>query len=86
MSARSSSTSTTGPSASARPTGLGLPGESPGLLQPPAQWCGRHRYTLSFGQGVAAKAVQMASVYATIANGGVRVQPVDHRRHHEQRR
>ncbi len=58
-----------------QPTGLGLPGESQGLLPAPAQWWGDERYTLSFGQGVAANAVQMASVYATIANGGVRVQP-----------
>jgi cell division protein FtsI (penicillin-binding protein 3) len=57
------------------PIGLGLPGESQGLLPPPAQWSGDTRYTLSFGQGVAANAVQMASVYATIANHGVRVQP-----------
>jgi len=57
------------------PTGLNLPGESPGLLSPPSQWWGDERYTLSFGQGVAVNAVQMASVYATIANGGVRVQP-----------
>jgi cell division protein FtsI (penicillin-binding protein 3) len=58
-------------------TGLGLPGESKGLLPVPgtADWYGDTRYTLSFGQGVAANAVQMASVYATIANGGVRVQP-----------
>ena len=56
-------------------TGLNLPGESPGLLPPPSQWSGDTRYTLSFGQGVAATAVQMASVYATIANNGVRVQP-----------
>jgi len=55
--------------------GLGLPGETPGLLSPPSQWSGDTRYTLSFGQGVAVNAVQMASVYATIANGGVRVQP-----------
>ncbi len=33
------------------------------------------RYTLAFGQGVAVTAVQMASVYATIANGGIRVAP-----------
>ena len=57
------------------PTGLNLPGESPGLLPPPSQWWSNERYTLSFGQGVAVNAVQMASVYATIANGGVRVQP-----------
>jgi cell division protein FtsI (penicillin-binding protein 3) len=56
-------------------TGLGLPGESPGLLAPVAQWNAATRYTLSFGQGVAATAIQMADVYATIANGGVRVTP-----------
>jgi cell division protein FtsI (penicillin-binding protein 3) len=56
-------------------TGLGLPGESAGLLPRPAQWSGDTRYTLSFGQGVAASAVQMASLYAIIANKGVRVQP-----------
>ncbi len=58
-----------------QPTGLNLPGESPGLLPVPSKWWGDERYTLSFGQGVAVNAVQMASVYATIANGGVRVQP-----------
>jgi cell division protein FtsI (penicillin-binding protein 3) len=59
------------------PTGLNLPGESPGILPRPGTpaWYGDTRYTLSFGQGVAVNAVQMASVYATIANGGVRVQP-----------
>jgi cell division protein FtsI (penicillin-binding protein 3) len=59
------------------PTGLNLPGESPGILPRPgtSTWYGDTRYTLSFGQGVAVTAVQMASVYATIANGGVRVQP-----------
>jgi cell division protein FtsI (penicillin-binding protein 3) len=57
------------------PTGLNLPGESQGLLPALSQWWGNERYTLSFGQGVDVNAVQMASVYATIANGGVRVQP-----------
>ena len=57
------------------PTGLNLPGESPGILSPPDKWAGDERYTLSFGQGVAVNAVQMASEYATIANNGVRVQP-----------
>jgi cell division protein FtsI (penicillin-binding protein 3) len=56
-------------------TGLNLPGASEGILYPASQWWGDERYTLAFGQGVAANAVQMASVYATLANGGVRVQP-----------
>jgi cell division protein FtsI (penicillin-binding protein 3) len=58
-----------------QPTGLGLPGASNGILPAPSRWWGDSRYTLAFGQGVAVNAVQMASVYATIANGGVRVQP-----------
>ncbi|MBO0817822.1 MAG: penicillin-binding protein 2, partial [Actinobacteria bacterium] len=56
-------------------SGLNLPGEDPGILAAPANWWGNERYTLAFGQGVAINAVQLASVYATIANGGVRVQP-----------
>jgi cell division protein FtsI (penicillin-binding protein 3) len=63
------------------PTGLGLPGEEPSAsyaataLPPPSQWAADERYTLSYGQGISVNAVQMASVYATIANNGVRVQP-----------
>ncbi len=58
-----------------QPSGIGLPGEDPGDLPPVSQWYRDTRYTLAFGQGVAATAIQMAEVYATIANGGVRVQP-----------
>jgi cell division protein FtsI (penicillin-binding protein 3) len=63
------------------PTGLGLPGEEPDAsyastaLTPPSQWAADERYTLSYGQGIAVNNVQMASVYATIANDGVRVAP-----------
>jgi len=62
-------------------SGLGLPGEQAGILpnpkdsSGPEEWYGDTRYTLAFGQGVATTAIQMASVYATIANGGVRVAP-----------
>jgi cell division protein FtsI (penicillin-binding protein 3) len=58
--------------------GLNLPGASKGLLTPPGQWTGgasNTRYQISFGQSVGVTALQMASVYATIANGGVRVAP-----------
>ncbi|WP_460302620.1 peptidoglycan D,D-transpeptidase FtsI family protein [Actinocorallia aurea] len=56
-------------------TGVGLPGETPGLLHPPSSWSGTDRYPISFGQTVSVNSLQMASVYATIANGGVRVTP-----------
>jgi cell division protein FtsI (penicillin-binding protein 3) len=58
-----------------QPSGLGLPGETAGDLPPVSQWWPDTHYTLAFGQGVAVTAVQMAEVYATIANNGVRVQP-----------
>jgi cell division protein FtsI (penicillin-binding protein 3) len=58
-----------------QPSVPGLPAQSNGILYPVSKWWGDERYTLSFGQGVAVTAVQMASVYATIANGGVRVTP-----------
>jgi cell division protein FtsI (penicillin-binding protein 3) len=59
------------------PSGLNMPGESAGLLPRPgsSDYYGDSPYEYSFGQGVAVTAIQMASVYATIANGGVRVQP-----------
>ena len=57
------------------PTGLPLPAASAGQLPPLSRWWGNERYTLAFGQGVAATAVQMAGVYATIANHGIRVPP-----------
>ncbi|WP_018657264.1 peptidoglycan D,D-transpeptidase FtsI family protein [Actinomadura flavalba] len=56
-------------------TGIGLPAETAGVLAPPSKWSGTDRYPISFGQTMSVNAVQMASVYATIANGGVRVAP-----------
>ncbi|MDE9366488.1 penicillin-binding protein 2 [Luteipulveratus sp. YIM 133132] len=58
-----------------RRTGVGFPGESPGILAAPEAWKGDQRYTVMFGQGLAGTAVQQAAVFQTIANGGVR-QPV----------
>ncbi len=58
-----------------RPTGVGFPGESPGILPPPYAWTGSSLATISYGQGVAATPLQMAAVYAAIANDGRWVQP-----------
>lgn len=57
-----------------RPGG-GLPGSEAGLLPKWENWSGSQRCTVSYGQGVSVTALQMASVYQTIANGGVRVTP-----------
>lgn len=56
-------------------TGIEMPGESPGLLRAPKDWNGRDEYAVLFGQAVAVNALQATSVFATIANGGVRVSP-----------
>ncbi|WDO08867.1 penicillin-binding protein 2 [Streptomyces murinus] len=56
-------------------TGLHFPGETPGILAPPQKWSTSQQYTIPFGQGFSINALQAASVYSTIANGGVRVQP-----------
>jgi cell division protein FtsI (penicillin-binding protein 3) len=57
------------------PTGVGLPGDGQGLLPPLDQWSASTLPTASFGQGVGVTALQVASVYATVANGGVGVTP-----------
>jgi cell division protein FtsI (penicillin-binding protein 3) len=58
-----------------RPTGIGFPGESSGVLLPLYQWSDTSRATMSFGQGISATPLQMAAVYATVANDGTYVQP-----------
>jgi cell division protein FtsI (penicillin-binding protein 3) len=58
-----------------RPTGVGFPGEEGGSIPPASGWSDVRRATMSFGSGVAVTPLQMASVYATIANGGRWVQP-----------
>ena len=61
-----------------KPTGIDFPGESAGLL--PSYWSGSTIGNVPIGQGISVTAIQLASVYAAIANGGVWVQPhlVDH--------
>jgi cell division protein FtsI (penicillin-binding protein 3) len=56
-------------------TGLGFPGETKGIFAPADTWSTSQQYTIPFGQGVSINAMQAASVYSTIANGGVRVEP-----------
>jgi cell division protein FtsI (penicillin-binding protein 3) len=56
-------------------TGLNFPGENKGFVPSPEQWSDTSFGTLAFGQGLSLNAVQAASVFATIANDGVRVTP-----------
>lgn len=57
------------------PSGIGYPGETPGILAKPQKWSTSQQYTIPFGQGLSLNAMQAASVYSTIANGGVRIEP-----------
>jgi cell division protein FtsI (penicillin-binding protein 3) len=52
-----------------------LPGESAGILHSVKDWSGTSLPTISFGQGYSVTAMQATSVFATIANDGVRVKP-----------
>ena len=56
-------------------TGSGLPGESSGIFRPVSDWSGTTAPTVAFGQGYSVTAMQATSVFATIANNGVRVSP-----------
>ena len=56
-------------------SGVGYPGESGGILPKSSTWSGTKRATVAFGQGISVTAIQAASVFQTIANGGVRVTP-----------
>lgn len=56
-------------------TGVGLPGESSGVVHPPEKWTGRTRFTTAFGQGYSVTALQMVSAVGAFANDGVRVHP-----------
>jgi cell division protein FtsI (penicillin-binding protein 3) len=54
-----------------RRSGVDLPGESPGIVRPAKSWYCTDLGTNAIGQGVAVTVLQMASVYATVANSGV---------------
>ncbi len=56
-------------------TGSGLPGESQGVLPNVASWSGTTAPTVAFGQGYSVTAMQATSIFATIANDGIRVSP-----------
>ena len=56
-------------------TGIELPGESAGILQDSKDWTASRAANVPIGQGVSVTTLQMASIYQTIANDGVRIQP-----------
>lgn len=57
------------------PSGIDLPGEVRGVLKRPDEFDATTQYFMAFGYELTATAVQMLNAYATIANGGVMMEP-----------
>jgi cell division protein FtsI (penicillin-binding protein 3) len=56
-------------------TGIDFPGESPGFVLPLPQWSDTTIGNVPIGQGISVTPIQMASVYAAVANNGVWIEP-----------
>jgi len=56
-------------------TGVGLAGESRGLLREPGRWSALSLPTMSIGQEISVTALQMVASFGAIANGGVLMSP-----------
>ncbi|WP_151903750.1 peptidoglycan D,D-transpeptidase FtsI family protein [Corynebacterium urogenitale] len=56
-------------------TGVGLPYETGGYMPELSQWSGGTFANLPIGQGMSMSLLQMTSIYQTLANDGVRVEP-----------
>ncbi|MEV0295011.1 penicillin-binding protein 2 [Nocardia sp. NPDC050710] len=56
-------------------TGVGLPGETAGLVPSRDQWSGGTFANLPIGQGLSMSTLQMTGMYQAIANDGVRIPP-----------
>jgi cell division protein FtsI (penicillin-binding protein 3) len=57
------------------PTGVGLAGESKGLLRDPQRWSLLTLPTMSIGQEISVTALQLTAAFGAIANDGVLMQP-----------
>lgn len=55
---------------------IGLPGESRGLLRPPADWSSPDIGMITFGQGIAVTPIQLLSAFSSLGNQGRRLKPI----------
>ena len=58
-----------------RPTGIDLPGESPGILHAYQHWGPLAKAYISFGQGVSVTPLQLVNAVSAVANGGELLRP-----------
>ncbi len=56
-------------------TGSGFPGEAAGLFPAPDRWSGTTKQTVSYGYGLSATPLQIATAYAALGNGGRLMSP-----------
>ena len=58
-----------------RPTGITLPGESPGMLLPMKQWTSYSTGSIPMGHEIGVTPIQLIMAYCAIANGGQLLKP-----------
>lgn len=58
-----------------RPTGIGLPGESGGILRPPDKWSGLSRSMVSIGYEISVTPLQLVRAVGCLATGGLLMRP-----------
>ncbi|MDQ6828679.1 MAG: penicillin-binding protein 2, partial [Gemmatimonadota bacterium] len=56
-------------------TGISLPAEASGLLRPPEKWSKQSPVSLAIGYEISVTALQLATAYAALANGGELLEP-----------
>ena len=57
------------------PSGIDLPGESPGIVRSPDRWVPSAKAYISIGHGLSVTALQLVSAFAAVGNGGRLLRP-----------
>lgn len=57
------------------PTGIEIPGESPGLLRRPDRWSSLSKASLAIGYEMLTTSLQLVMAYGVLANGGTLLEP-----------
>ncbi len=55
--------------------GIGLPGETAGILRNTGKWSGLSKFSIAIGHELSVTSVQLTAAFSAIANGGIYVKP-----------